>query len=69
MEKIKDFGISVGQEVIYRIKNPNQKNTSNQRMQVCQNCPHFSNYRCRVCGCFLFIKVRFLTSRCPLGLW
>jgi hypothetical protein len=39
------------------------------RWSVCQECPQLQNDRCLECGCFMKVKVAFVTSNCPLGKW
>lgn len=41
----------------------------NQRWSTCQECPLLLNNRCTECGCFMKVKVAFLTSKCPIGKW
>jgi hypothetical protein len=40
-----------------------------KRWFTCQGCPRLQNDRCLECGCFMKIKVAFVTSVCPLGKW
>jgi hypothetical protein len=40
-----------------------------QRWSVCQQCPKLLNDRCVECGCFMKVKVAFVTSKCPIGNW
>lgn len=39
------------------------------RWSTCQTCPRLQNDRCLECGCFMKIKVAFVTSKCPLEKW
>lgn len=39
------------------------------RWTTCQTCPKLQNDRCIECGCFMKIKVAFVTSKCPIGNW
>lgn len=41
------------------------------RLDVCHVCNHFDAARaaCRVCGCNMMIKVRWLEQKCPIGRW
>lgn len=41
----------------------------NQRWSTCQECPSLLDDRCLECGCFMKIKVAFVTSKCPLEKW
>lgn len=41
------------------------------RMQLCSICNSFDakQARCKLCGCFMKVKVRLDVSRCPIGKW
>jgi hypothetical protein len=39
------------------------------RWSTCQTCPRLQNDRCLECGCFMKVKVAFVTSKCPLEKW
>jgi hypothetical protein len=39
------------------------------RWSTCQACPRLQNDRCLECGCFMKVKVAFVTSKCPLEKW
>ncbi len=39
------------------------------RWSTCLGCPQLQNDRCLECGCFMKVKVAFVTSQCPLGKW
>ena len=47
----------------------------NDRLAICQACPHFIDNHCRVCGCpcvetnQLINKLALATEACPLGKW
>lgn len=40
-----------------------------ERWSTCQSCPKLQNDRCVECGCFMKVKVAFVTSKCPIGKW
>lgn len=40
-----------------------------KRWSICQECPKLLNDRCIECGCFMKVKVAFITSKCPIGNW
>ena len=46
-----------------------------ERLAICQLCPHFVDNHCRVCGCpcvetnQLINKLALATEACPLGKW
>lgn len=40
------------------------------RLSICRTCPKFTpEERCTECGCFMKVKVAFVTSKCPMGKW
>lgn len=49
------------------------KNTSEEeyhkRLLVCSTCEEFNNNRCNKCGCYLKLKAKMATEKCPLGKW
>ena len=42
-----------------------------ERLKVCAECPQFAKLarQCRLCGCFVDLKVKLLEATCPAGLW
>lgn len=53
----------------------NMENVSDEvaacRMSTCQSCEFFdkNSVRCNSCGCFLKIKTRWASEKCPLDKW
>ena len=44
--------------------------TREHRISICRQCPKFTpEERCTECGCFMKVKVAFITSKCPLSKW
>lgn len=43
--------------------------TRTTRWSICQECPILQNDRCLECGCFMKVKVAFVTSKCPINKW
>lgn len=45
--------------------------TRTKRFGECINCKDFvpQQSRCNICGCFMQIKVKFVTAKCPDGKW
>ena len=41
------------------------------RWNECQNCEHLikSTSSCKKCGCFMKVKTKISTARCPIGKW
>ena len=42
-----------------------------KRFSMCQGCEHFikATSQCKKCGCFMKVKTKLATSRCPIGKW
>lgn len=40
-----------------------------QRWEICQGCDQLALNRCRQCGCYMKVKVKLETSKCPIGKW
>lgn len=43
--------------------------TAESRYKVCLRCADNDLGQCRVCGCFVAVKVRNRSERCPSGRW
>lgn len=39
------------------------------RWSTCQPCPFLQDDRCTKCGCFMKIKVAFVSTKCPIDKW
>ena len=39
------------------------------RLEICQKCIFFKDWKCEVCGCYLTLKARWATQDCPEGKW
>jgi hypothetical protein len=41
------------------------------RLNICNSCDRFNikNITCKECGCFLMIKARWASEKCPLDKW
>jgi hypothetical protein len=40
-----------------------------RRLEICGGCESYDEGRCRKCGCFMSLKARLASSRCPVGKW
>jgi hypothetical protein len=40
-----------------------------RRLAICQLCDHYDSGRCRKCGCFMNLKARIATAKCPVDKW
>lgn len=43
--------------------------TREHRWSICQSCPKLLDNRCTECGCFMKVKVAFVSSKCPIDKW
>jgi hypothetical protein len=42
---------------------------SQARLGVCKGCEEWTGKSCKVCGCFVSLKVRIPEEKCPKGKW
>jgi hypothetical protein len=40
-----------------------------KRLEECSKCEHYKDPRCSKCGCFMTIKAKMATAKCPIGKW
>jgi hypothetical protein len=54
----------------FKMLNPTkeQKQTANQRFEICEQCEHNIELKCSKCGCPLKAKI-FSQKGCPLNKW
>jgi len=46
------------------------KEVENKRWNHCKNCTFLmKSNRCKKCGCFMKLKVKFKGAFCPIGIW
>ena len=47
------------------------KETSDERFNICKSCPELIKLtsQCRQCGCFMAVKTKFKLAACPIGKW
>lgn len=44
--------------------------TKKRRAAICATCPHKTALnRCKKCGCFIALKTKLNTEKCPVGKW
>ena len=71
IENFKEFAESVNQGV----KDGNSvlvaETVSKLRMEECERCDYYDKKqtRCRKCGCYMKVKVKFNNTQCPIGKW
>ena len=45
-------------------------NIISKRWDICKGCPELtSSNMCKKCGCFMKVKTRIATAKCPIGQW
>jgi len=55
--------------------NPKTKSTTddlfNQRYSICLQCPELLQItkQCKKCGCFMNMKAKLESAKCPIGKW
>jgi len=55
--------------------NPMTKNAdkelSDSRLNLCLACPELINLtkQCKKCGCFMLLKTKIESAKCPIGKW
>ena len=69
-EKVKSFNDSVQKF----ISNDLPEVTDSEffdRMNICKDCEFYNKLqsKCIKCGCFLFVKARWATEKCPIDKW
>lgn len=45
--------------------------TAKKRIEICVECPHLIKItrQCKECGCFVDLKTKLKTQRCPIEKW
>jgi hypothetical protein len=46
-----------------------EKDEIDRRLEICNLCEFFKDGRCTICGCFMALKARLATGKCPKGKW
>lgn len=55
---------------LLRPKRYTDQATQQRRAAICATCPNLSALRrCKKCGCFVDLKTRLSTEKCPVGKW
>jgi hypothetical protein len=59
---------------ILHLLNPRKYVTDAQRaarLDICNTCPQLTKHskQCKECGCFVFLKTKLSSEKCPLGKW
>lgn len=48
-----------------------EEELATERLKVCAECPQMTKLtrQCKLCGCFLDLKVKVLNAHCPIDKW
>lgn len=48
-----------------------EEELATERLKLCKECPQMTKLsrQCKLCGCFLDLKVKVLNAQCPMGKW
>lgn len=47
-----------------------KKEIAQQRYNSCKECSNFTSVKlCKLCNCFMPVKVKFAMVACPIGRW
>lgn len=67
MSRLRDIAI----QVINGIVPLSSEELAEERMKVCDVCPHLKKMltQCELCSCFLELKTKVLSARCPIEKW
>jgi hypothetical protein len=49
----------------------NERPEAGERLRLCDKCEFFNRQKstCELCGCYMYVKVMFKPSTCPMGKW
>ena len=42
---------------------------ADERQAICNECPHFRDNTCKLCGCHTPVKTKWFTEECPIEKW
>lgn len=73
-EKVRNLSNTLGQVAQQARKGEQiiaEKPLWQQRQEICDTCPHFKipGGICKKCGCFMKVKTKIQTAKCPLDKW
>lgn len=40
-----------------------------ERKRICESCENYANEKCKICSCYMPLKILMETSHCPVGKW
>lgn len=69
-ETAKNFTKSAAEHIADGMKNT-EKTLQEKRMDVCRRCEFFikETERCSKCGCYLQLKTKWNSAKCPIKKW
>lgn len=68
IEKIVSFGVAVVEHVAAGMLLATEKQKA-ERLAICNQCEHFKDGGCKLCGCSMDIKAEWADRSCPIGKW
>lgn len=69
VEQISNFGKAIMRHIESSLENVD-KTTFENRLKICNTCPKkTSDWRCTACGCFISIKAKWASEKCPENKW
>lgn len=70
IEKVINSALNFVEEVKEHVKNTEiDEELAEKRMEVCKTCDQYTGGFCSACFCFLKIKTKWVSSKCPLEKW
>jgi len=75
MSAWQEYKKKLGDTRPWDILNPNVEKASleiaEKRYNICLECPELiqATKQCKQCGCFMSLKTKLATAKCPIGKW
>ena len=75
MSAWQEYKKKLGDTRPWDILNPNVEKasleTAEKRYNICLECPELiqATKQCKQCGCFMSLKTKLATAKCPIGKW
>ena len=68
LDKAYNFVVAVTKYVKEGRKNVDDS-TYKARLEACDTCEYRKDHECTQCGCYVVLKAKWATERCPKNLW
>lgn len=70
LQKAANFGRAITQHLAAGLPQADEATVAH-RLSLCHVCEHFDAERtvCKICGCYLDIKIRWQEQKCPIERW